>query len=89
MDTVDFSPLEFNLLDTDMTTQSQPLELLQNYVAKTKDTDYGLKAADEDEGYAARLIKTLQSLQNQVKQHEVALESASSLETQLKVDLLC
>lgn len=72
-----------------MTTQSQPLELLQNYVAKTKDTDYGLKAADEDEDYAARLIKTLQSLQNQVKQHEVALESASSLKTQLMVDLLC
>ncbi|CAD6573724.1 MAG: hypothetical protein ASARMPREDX12_006218 [Alectoria sarmentosa] len=44
-----------------MTTQSQPLELLQKYVAKTKDTDYGLKAADEDEGYAARLIKTLRA----------------------------
>lgn len=61
-----------------MTTQSQPLERLQNYVAKTKDTEYGLDNADGNEDYAARLSKTLQSLQNQVKQHEAALESVSS-----------
>lgn len=58
-----------------MTTQSQSLEKLQEYVAKTEDTDYGLENADGDEGYAARLSRTLQSLQNQVKQHEAALES--------------
>ena len=61
-----------------MTTRSQSLEKLQDYVAKTEDTDYGLKNADGDEDYAARLSRTLQSLQNQVKQHEAALESVSS-----------
>ena len=62
---------------TEMATQSQPLKELQVYVAKTTDTDYGLSHADEDEQYAARLGKTLYSLQNQVKQHEAALERVS------------
>ena len=57
-----------------MATHSQPLSELKAYIAKTNDTDYGLKNADEDDAYAARLSKTLQSLQNQVKQHEAALE---------------
>lgn len=60
-----------------MATQSEPLEKLQEYVAKAKDTDYGLKNADGDEEYATRLNKTLQSLQDQVKQHEIALERVS------------
>lgn len=63
--------------DKTMTTQSQSLEKLQDYVANTEDTDYGLKNADGDEDYAARLSRTLQSLQNQVKQHEAALEKVS------------
>ena len=61
-----------------MASQSQPLEKLQEYVAKTQDTDYGQNTANGDEDYAARLSKTLQSLQNQVKQHEAALERVSS-----------
>ena len=60
-----------------MASPSQSLKGLQEYVAKTKDIDYGPKSADEDEDYAARLNKTLQSLQNQVKQHETALEKVS------------
>ena len=57
-----------------MSAQSQPLQNFQDYVSKKKDTDYGPGSVDEDEDYAARLNKTLQSLQNQVKQHEAALE---------------
>lgn len=61
-----------------MTTPSQPLEKLQEYIVKTNDTDYGMKNADENENYAARLNNTLQSLQDQVKQHEAALARVSS-----------
>ena len=60
-----------------MATQLQPLDMLQGHVSKTKDTDYGIKSPDEDGDYAARLSKTLQSLQNQVKQHETALGEVS------------
>ncbi len=60
-----------------MATESQNLKELHVYVAKTNDTDHGLRHANEDEHYAARLGKTLYSLQNQVKQHEVALEKVS------------
>lgn len=62
-----------------MASQSQPLAKLQEYVVKTQDTDYGLNTAIGDEDYAARLTKTLQSLQNQVKQHEASLERVSSI----------
>ena len=57
-----------------MSTQSQSLQRFQDYVSKTKDADYGLGSVDEDGDYPARLSKSLQSLQNQVKQHEAALE---------------
>ena len=57
-----------------MATQLQPLERLRQHIAKTRDTDYGLSNADADEDYAARLSKTLQSLQNQIQQHRAALE---------------
>ena len=58
-----------------MSAQSQPLHKLQEYDAKTKGTDYGQVPVDGDEeDYAARLSKSLQSLQNQVKQYEAALE---------------
>ena len=60
-----------------MATQSQHLKELHKYIAQTKDTDYGADKADENEGYAARLGKTLQSLQNQVNLHEAALERVS------------
>lgn len=57
-----------------MANKLQPIKELQEYVKKTKDTDYGLKNKGEDDNYATRLVKTLQALQNQVKQHEAALE---------------
>ena len=60
-----------------MATKLQTLKELQDYVTKKKDTDYGPKNTVEDDNYAARLIKTLQSLQDQVKQHEAALEKVS------------
>ena len=63
---------------SEMDTQLQPLRRFQDYVSKTTDTDYGLGSLDEDGDYAARLSKTLSSLQNQVKQHEAALEKVCS-----------
>lgn len=69
-----------------MATQSQALEKLQEYVVKTKDTDHDQNNADGDEDYAARLNKTLQSLQNQVKQHEAALERLRATARVLSVD---
>ncbi len=72
-----------------MATQSQILEKLQGIAAKSKDIDYGPQNADGEEDYAARLSKTLQSLQNQVKQHEAALEKVRSQITQLIVSLFC
>ncbi|KAL9134724.1 MAG: hypothetical protein Q9175_004088 [Cornicularia normoerica] len=69
-----------------MNTQSQHLEKLHEYVAKTKDTDYCLNTADGDEEYAARLSKSLQSLQIQVKQHEAALEKLRATARAVSVD---
>ena len=66
-----------------MSTQSQSLQKFQDYVLKTKDTDYGLGSVDEDGHYAARLSKTLQSLQNQVQQHEAALGKVCSCSASL------
>lgn len=71
-----------------MATELQALEKFQEYVTKTNDKDCGQNNTDRDEDYAARLNKTLQSLQNQVKQHEAALERVS-LSTHLIVSLLC
>ena len=72
-----------------MATHVQPLAEFQKYVANIKDKDYGPKNAGEDEDYAARLSKTLQSLQNQVKQHEAALERVNPWMARLSFDLLC
>ncbi len=72
-----------------MATQSQVLEKVQGIAAKSKDTDHGPQNADGEEEYAARLSKTLQSLQNQVKQHEAALEKVSSRITQMIISLFC
>lgn len=46
---------------------------LQDYSARTKETEYALDTR-EPENYGLRVNKTLQSLQNQVKQNEAALE---------------
>ena len=72
-----------------MATQSESLSKFQEYVAKIKDTDYGPTPANENEDYPARLDKTLQSLQNQVKEHKAALERVRSWLTQRVFDLLC
>ncbi|KAF6240013.1 hypothetical protein HO173_001621 [Letharia columbiana] len=69
-----------------MAIESQYLGKLQEYVTKTKDIDYGQNNADGDEDYAARLCKSLQSLQNQVKQHEAALERLRATARAVSVD---
>ena len=72
-----------------MATQSESLRNFQAYVVKIKDTDYGPKFPDEDKDYPARLDKTLQSLQNQVKELQAALEKVRSWLTQQILDFLC
>ena len=72
-----------------MSTQPQPLQRFQDYISKVTDTDYGLGSVDEDGDYAARLSKTLQFLQNQVKQHEAALEKVCPWLVCVMFGLLC
>ena len=50
-----------------------PLERLQDYIGKVKETDYALKNTNGNGDYEARINKTLQFLQKQVKQQEDAL----------------
>ena len=50
------------------------LNRLQDYTRKLKDVEYDLEHIDEEDDYEARITKTLQSLQNQVKQQRDALE---------------
>ena len=58
-----------------MSAQSQPLQKLEEYDAKIRGTNYGqVTVGGDEEDYAGRLSKSLQSLQNQVKQYEAALE---------------
>ena len=51
-----------------------PLGRLQDYIGKVKETDYTLKNTNGNGDYEARIHKTLQFLQKQVKQQEDALE---------------
>ena len=57
-----------------MATDPDSLSKLRKYAAKLKETDYGPVGANGEEDYEARINRTLQSLQNQVKQHQDALE---------------
>jgi len=50
------------------------LSKLREHVAKVKETDYDLSGTHGEEDYEARINRTLQSLQNQVKQHKDVLE---------------
>lgn len=70
-----------------MSAQSQPLHKLQEYDAKTKRTNHGQVTVDgEEEDYKARLSKSLESLQNQVKQYEAALEKLRTTTSTLSID---
>ena len=57
-----------------MASGDTALERLQGYVAKVKETDYALEHTDGSGDYEARINKTLQFLQKQVKQQKDALE---------------
>lgn len=57
-----------------MATNPDTISKLQEYAAKVKETDYHLEGADAEPDYGARISRTLQSLQSQVKQHQDALE---------------
>ena len=63
-----------------MASQEKALANLQQYVSRLKDlSNIEAISPDEEEVYANRLIKSLQSLQNQVKEHEAALEKVRTL----------
>ena len=51
-----------------------PLAKLRNYATKVEETKYDSKEDNEEEVYEARIKRTLQSLQNQVKQQQHVLE---------------
>lgn len=57
-----------------MATTADPLARLQEYCAKLRETEYALETGEPEDDYGFRVTKTLQSLQNQVKQNEAALE---------------
>ena len=57
-----------------MASGNTALERLQGYVGKVKDTDYALEHTAGSGDYEARINKTLQFLQKQVKQQKDALE---------------
>lgn len=57
-----------------MASGDTALERLQGYVGKVKETDYALEHTTGSGDYEARINKTLQFLQKQVKQQKDALE---------------
>ncbi len=57
-----------------MATQHQALVKLREYATKVKDVGHGKESADGAVAYELRLNKTLKHLQDQVQQHEGALE---------------
>ncbi len=57
-----------------MALNLDPMSKLREYSAKLKETDYDLAQTHGEEDYEARINRTLQSLQNQVKQLKDALE---------------
>lgn len=59
-----------------MTSQRQALTKLRLYASKVNDEDnHKPIRPDEEEAYALELQRSLQSLQNQVRQHELRLET--------------
>ena len=56
-----------------MASQASPLSKLKDYVSKAKETDYDLEATNGGDDYEARINSSLQSLQNQLKEHQAAL----------------
>jgi hypothetical protein len=57
-----------------MAAQQQAFVKLQEYAVKVKDVGYDTEPVDGALDYEARLNRTLKNLQDQVKQHEAALE---------------
>ena len=57
-----------------MASGDTALEKLQSYVSKVNETDYALEHTNGSGDYEARINKTLQFLQKQVKQQKDALE---------------
>lgn len=62
-----------------MAAQHQAFVKLREYAAKVKDAEYDAESVDGALDYEARLNKTLKHLQDQVKQHEAALEKVALL----------
>ncbi|KAK3175215.1 hypothetical protein OEA41_002461 [Lepraria neglecta] len=60
-----------------MAAQATSLAKLKDYVSKLKEIDYDPESTNGGEDYEARITSSLQSLQNQVKQHQAALEKVA------------
>lgn len=57
-----------------MASVETALKSLQDYVGKVKETDYAVESTNGSGNYEARINKTLQFLQKQVKQQKDDLE---------------
>ena len=57
-----------------MANHAQAYEKLHQYVNKVRDTEYDTAATNGKNAYEARLDKTLQALQDQVKEQQDALQ---------------
>ena len=60
-------------------SQKQVLAKLQEYAKKIEETDYDTESANGERSYETCLNKALQQLQEQVMQHQVALERVRRL----------
>ena len=68
-----------------MATPPRSLVKLREYAGKVKETDYGLEIEGGEEDYEARLNRSLQSLQDQVKRHEATLQNVVVLRPGLQL----
>lgn len=60
-------------------SQNQVLAKLQEYAKKIEETEYDTESRNGERSYEMCLNKALQQLQEQVKQHQVALEKVCTL----------
>ena len=63
-----------------MAIQDDALRKLRDFAERVKDNNDDRNGMDEEqvENYVSRLNRSLHSLQNQVKQHEAALEKVAN-----------
>lgn len=72
-----------------MAGHTQAYEKLHEYASKVRDTEYNTTATHGKLAYDARLDKTIQALQNQVKEQQDALEQVIHRKAALPDVVIC